>query len=143
MSEIISQDIRLTFYANLGVHRRNSGQNVLNVWTLCFQSMNRNLFFIKLKTFSIHGVLKRNRELTARFMMNFGVENETYTMPLPHLSQSGIFCVLPAPHGTFVTGALTLRVPAGRSSEKQSVSIYSKGAAGNSLYFASILRCAL
>lgn len=49
----------------------------------------------------------------------------------------------PAPPWIFVTGALTLRVPAGRSSEKQSVSIYGKGTAGYSLYFASILRRAL
>lgn len=84
--------------------------------------------------------LNRNREQIPGFVVNSQVISETYTMPLPHLSQSGIFCVLPAPPWTFVTGALTLRVPAGRSSEKQSVSIYGKGTAGYGLYSASILR---
>lgn len=53
----------------------------------------------------------------------------THTMPLPHLSHCGILCTPPAP-GALVTGALTLRVPEGRSSEKQRGAFYGKGSAG-------------
>lgn len=72
-------------------------------------------------------------------------------MPLPHFSQSGILGALPAPPWTLVTGALTLLVPAGRSSEKQSVSIYGREQLApfvlevylTASTFVSILKCAL
>lgn len=37
ISEIISQDCQLTFYANFRVHLRNSGQNLLKVADVVFQ----------------------------------------------------------------------------------------------------------